>query len=428
MQAYIGSVGEPCAIPRLPAIPFPTHPRIGGRQAHNGKVKDSCRAIFAPMRAAVEFLDAADTAEIALQQAYTKSQLAGFLCACWSVVADVVKFGHGRFFLASDTVEVVKYTIKTCLAGVTAPHQLYTSLVFTKDELARMDDWADTEAAKFTDTAKLKGYSRRSSTRTLTTHEFFKDRAARAVSRSNAGCTKAEIYVVIRDAYYDDPRCRLCGHPLRTDMVRRPNNGNSRLLKPLDPFTLTVDAIVPRANGGLYIPGNIQLLCFACSGLKGKGDMQQAQRTFKAVGADRFVHLNSNLIQVYPPRSRDLVDAATAWARRQLQALNSRCLPGTVGKQKRNVLSAEDLASLILPLMTSPTTYLDVCGAELDLDHASVDRIDSDGDYTRDNVRRGGGQIAAWVRAVRRDHRNARADQSFLLDSHRRPMSTHRIN
>lgn len=290
------------------------------------------------------------------------------------MAADVVKFGHGRFYLVCSTDEVTQMTIETVTLDVRYPHQLTTSMVFSDEVLTKWDDWArkETEALGLMSDV----YLRRNLVRPITAHKFFKTRAYSAAAREGTGQIqdrKREIYILIRDLWEQSQGCQLCGCRMSIERTGDDRARDTDRQHAINAFIFSVDAIIPRSKG---------------------------QAAFQKIKAGTWSIGNDGLLVQPPPTTPPPSDFSPCytWASRQLSSIRDRCEQSTL-EHKVCDLQVEDLVALVRLILVTCTTYLDVSGAELDLDMASINQVDSAREYIRGSFR-----VIAWfLNAVKSD-------------------------
>ncbi|PWN25371.1 hypothetical protein BDZ90DRAFT_74203 [Jaminaea rosea] len=145
--------------------------------------------------------------------------------------------------------------------------------------------------------------------------------------------------------------------------------------------------------------GNVELTCVACNLLRGKnsveGNRRHVRRIVKAWREGRCQVVNDVLV---PILGGGFVGAPTpveeariwAWAEEEWERIDDRCKQSQTSKRRKpkaNKLTVQDLFDMLVARWAGDGKFLDVTGAAFDLWFVSVDRLNSEDDYTVANSR-----------------------------------------
>lgn len=257
--------------------------------------------------------------------------------------------------------------------------------------------------------------------RKFTTKSYFKARAQGALARQ-VEYTKEEhlaLYKHLRDAYDNDPRCKLCGVTLTADrdkfMIQRGVYKRRRLVRPA---SASPDRIVPGSQGESYAHDNVQLLCTGCNLCRGEKTMEAARVDLANLlaGERQFDEGGLFVWRVSEPAfalDQDGEAQLDAWAKARLQSVQRTCAASHASifrKTKSCSLTVQNLQDLARPYMVSNTQYLDPSGPVFDLQDAQIDRLDPMGDYHADNVR----MLHGGLNSIRSDWDTDEAPRKYI--------------
>ncbi|PWN20742.1 hypothetical protein BCV69DRAFT_299221 [Microstroma glucosiphilum] len=164
-----------------------------------------------------------------------------------------------------------------------------------------------------------------------------------------------------------------------------------------------MDRIKPGAQGGLYEPSNLEVMCAGCNYVKQHHTRACATELVAKVKA------RQGLLNIVDGRLRPLLperpfaptpaeqERLLSWCQRTV----TRFSASAEGRQLQVTLTAPSLLSRLLPVLTNAHTFVDATGAEVDLKHASIDRINPDDGYHSANVR----NLLTGLNAIRREER-----------------------
>lgn len=145
----------------------------------------------------------------------------------------------------------------------------------------------------------------------------------------------------------------------------------------------SIDAMVPRSKGGDYSNKNARLVDSGCNFVKLAFSAEEAMVLIGRLGAERALDVDERGMLCPPTRSQINVDfmstaVVEAWAKKMIRCTTRR---------HPVEMTTDDRVQLVKGYMVTESDYRDPSGIKLPLAAASLDRIDPDEGYRKDNVR-----------------------------------------
>lgn len=219
----------------------------------------------------------------------------------------------------------------------------------------------------------------------LSRRGLLKRRAKDCAQRS--GQLRVDIFALLWTLWTggEGKTCTYCNAELSW-AARAYRDGKVHICK-VDPHVVSVDAFVPRSKGGLYSEGNVVLCCWACNVVKGDRTTDGFKQLLESLRSDRSELSDGFLRPLHlglPTISLEGRAAISTVAKLRLTSIKAT---QAAQPRKCGALTFSKIADLLEATYAGAGRYLDPSGAVLTLDIVSIDRLDPQGGYDRQNVR-----------------------------------------
>jgi hypothetical protein len=365
----------------------------------------------------------------AVQSQYSKFQAAKYIAAILHQAGDMSVCGYYSLYTTFDKEQLAGMLTRAARLPVSYIWQISASDVLTEDERQRLGATVEqlSAAARLTllDANGSPIYALKKPAARFAERSFFRLRIVGALNREaedlsggapvepievdvSTGRAK-ELYHFYRTAWEESDGCPLCGCEMTA--ILEHDSSLVAIYDAVRSTNVTMVRKVPGAQGGLYTLDSIEIMCAGCNFIKQHHSRRQGAALVEQLRARQGqLQLINGLLRPPPhPTFFPTVEERSRllnWCKRAIVRAASKAEE----RRLTVTLTPEALLARLLPVCLSADTFVDITGAEVDLKHASIDRIDPGLGYHAANVR----ILLNGLNAIRRKDRGDKSIVDYL--------------